>query len=121
MNDTTESVLNPHKTVTFRHYFTVIGMIIALAALFGTDPDVGLIKLPFGADVIAKLSTLPAAVFGVFLLYIGTKALYDYINMGKVVERACQNPTGAGLVTVAVSLSRIAIAIVIIGIIDVFR
>lgn len=120
MDDST-SVLNPQKKWTFRNYFTVIGMIIALLALFGTDPDAGLIKLPFGADVIAKLSTLPAAVFGVFLLYVGTKALYDYINMGKVVEKACEDPKGAGLVAVAVALSRIAVAIVIIGIIDVFR
>lgn len=99
----------------FSNYFMVVGTLIALAALFGTDPDAGLVQLAFGADVVAKLSSLPATVFGVAMLWLSGKALHDYLNMKQVAEKAMETSQGAGLLYLAVALSRIAVAIVIVG------
>lgn len=111
-----------YKThISFRHYFAFFGTLIALVALFGSSPGAGLINVPFGADVIAKLSTLPASVFAVFFLHIGIWALYDYLNLKKVAEKAAESSNGAGLLMIAVSLSRLALAVAVIGIVSIFQ
>lgn len=108
-----------HK-LKFRHYSTVIGLIIAIVALFGTDPGAGLIHVPFGAEVLSKLSGLPAATFGVTLIYLGTKTLLDYFDMGKLHDRAYETPQGAGLALIAAAITRLAVALVIIGMVSIF-
>ena len=106
---------------TFSDYFIVVGTIVALAVLFGTDPAAGLIQLAFGADVVARLSTLPTMVFGVGMLWLSTRALHDYLDMKKLAEKASETAQGAALVHVSVSISRVALAIVFIGLIGYFR
>lgn len=98
----------------------MIGLIVALVALFGTSPGAGLINVPFGAEVISKLSSLPAMVFAVLGIWIGSRALYDYIDLGKVVEKACETPEGAAQVFIGVNIGRIALALFAMGIISVF-
>lgn len=98
----------------------VIGTLIALAVVFGTDPDAGIIQLTFGADVMRKLSAVPASIFGVGVLWISTKALYDYLNPEQLTKKASETPEGAGLALIGLGLGRIAIAIVVVGLIFVF-
>lgn len=111
----------PAKRISFHHYVYLFGTIIALLALFGTDPDAGIVQLVFGADVVAKLSAIPAAIWGIFILWLGAKTLFDYLNVREVATKACESPNGAGLVLVARSITHIAIAIVACGLIDLFR
>lgn len=106
--------------LSFRHYFTVLGTLIALIALFVTAPGVNIINVPFGAEVISKLSSLPAMVFAVLGIWLGSRALYDYIDLGKVVEKACETPEGAAQVFIGVNIGRIALALFAMGIISVF-
>lgn len=99
----------------FSDYFLIIGLIVATVVLFGTDPDAGLIQLTFGAGVVAKLSSLPATIFGVAALWISRRALFDYLNLKELAEKAKESPTGAGLVTLSVALTCIALSVVIVG------
>lgn len=113
-------MMNILSKIKFRHYSTVIGILVALAALFGTAPGAGLIHVSFGAEVISKLSGLPAAAFGVALIYLGTKTLLDYFDMGKLYDRAMENPQGAGLALIAAAVTRLSVALVIIGMVSIF-
>lgn len=104
----------------FRYIFTIGGTLIALLTLFGTAPGANIITLPFGSDVLAKLSGLPAAAFGVALIYLGTRALLDYLDLEKITAKACEDPQGAGLVTIAVAITRIAVALSVMGMVSIF-
>lgn len=104
----------------FRHIFTIGGTLVALLTLFGTAPGAGLISIPFGSDVLAKLSGLPAAAFGVALIYLGSRALLDYLDLEKITSKACENPQGAGLVAIAVAITRVAVALVVMGMVSIF-
>lgn len=104
----------------FHHKFAIIGTIIALIALFSTSTGAGIFQLPFGADVIDKLSSLPAMVFAVLGIWLGSKALYDYVKLDKVAEKACETPQGAGLVFIGVNIGRVALALLIMGMIATF-
>ncbi len=106
--------------LSFRHYFTVLGTLIALVALFGTAPGVNLINVTFGAEVISKLSSLPAIVFAVLSLWIGSKALFDYIDMQALVDKASENPQGAAMIFIGVNIGRIALALLAMGMISLF-
>lgn len=105
----------------FSDYFLIIGLAVALAVLFGTDPDAGLIQLSFGADVVSKLSAIPASIFGVAALWISSRALYDYLDKKELAKKAAETPQGAGLVMIAVALTQIALAIIIVSLIGIFR
>lgn len=104
----------------FSTKFTFIGSIIALLVLFGTAPGADLIDVAFGADVIAKLSSLPAMVFAVLGIWLGSKALYDYIKLDEVVKKACETPEGAAQVFIGVNIGRIALALLAMGMISTF-
>ena len=108
------------KELKFRHKFTIVGIIIALFALFGTEPGIDFINLPFGADVLAKLSGLPAAVFGVTILYVGIKGLFDFVDRGKIYEKAIETPLGAGLAMLSISVAMVAIALITMGMLSIF-
>lgn len=99
----------------FSSKFAIFGTIIALLSLFGTAPGLNLIEVAFGAEVIAKLSSLPAMVFAVLGIWVGTKALYDYIKLDEVVKKACETPEGAGYVFIGVNIGRIALALLAMG------
>lgn len=104
----------------FRHYFTILGTLIALVVLFSTAPGAGLIQVTFGAEVISKLSSLPAMVFAVLGIWLGSKALYDYIKLDDIVDKACETPQGAGMVFIGVNIGRIALALLAMGMISTF-
>lgn len=106
---------------TFSSYYIVIGLLVALAVVFGTDPDAGLIQLTFGADVVSKLSAIPASIFGVAALWISSRALYDYLDKKDLAKKAAETSQGAGMVMIAVALTQIALAIIIVNLIGIFR
>lgn len=108
------------KKLTFRHYFMVFGTLIALLSLFGTAPGLGLLSLTFGADVLAKLSSLPAFVFGVGIIFISLKALFDYSNGKAMYEKAMETSIGAGLAMVAKALTAVAVALATMALIATF-
>ncbi len=104
----------------FRTVFIILGSFLALVFLLGTSPEAGLIKLPFGAEVIAKLPGLAAGVFGVGILYFSRKALFDYIDMGELAKKAVESPVGAGLVFVGICLTMVAIALIVMAMVATF-
>lgn len=106
--------------VKFSTWFAIAGTIVALLALFSTSSGAGVFSVPFGADVIAKLSSLPAMVFAVLAIWLGSKALYDYISLEALIKKASETSQGAGLVFIGVNIGRIALALLAMGMLSVF-
>lgn len=100
----------------FRHIYMVLGSLLVIALWLLTDPDSGLIQsLPIGGSTVATLVILLKSVLYVALLHISRKALFDYLDMGKIFEVALRSPEGAGKAAISVSLATIAIAIVMLA------
>lgn len=97
----------------FRYIAFIGGGLVALLAHILTDPDLNVINLPFGAVVVSRLTAVLASAWGVLILYIGTKSIFDWLDMGKITDKAMETPEGAGYVFIGVAISRMAIAIVI--------
>lgn len=96
-------------------FFTVI-IPLVLFSLYGSDPDVGIIKhLPFGTNLTNTLLILIPVFLYFAVLHIGRKILYDYINLGAVYEKAMENPIGAGLIAIAMGITTLALAVVILA------
>lgn len=104
----------------FRYYFAVLGLLVAFTSLFATAPGANLIQVAFGAEVISKLSSLPAMVFAVLAIWVGSKALYDYIDLEKIISKATETPEGAAQVFIGVNIGRVALALLIMGMIATF-
>lgn len=96
-------------------YLSVIA-ILGLVLLGATSPNMGLISLSYGADAVYRISQIFIGLLGIAVLHLGRKALQDYLDLSKAVEKAMENPVGAGLVCVSVSLTMIAIAWIFTGI-----
>lgn len=100
----------------FRYYFIVVGSLLAILALFITDPESRLVTaLPFGAAVIPKLIGLTSAIIVIGLLHYARRALLDYIDLSALFAKAAETPQGAGLAVIAVGLVFVAIAIAILA------
>jgi hypothetical protein len=108
------------KKIKFHQYFYILGTILAFGSLFLTSPGSGFIQVPFGAEVISKLSSLPAMVFAVFAIWIGTRTLFEYIDSSKLVEKASETSQGAALVFLGIQIGRVAIALLTMGMIATF-
>lgn len=106
---------------TFSDYFLVIGIIVASMVLFATDPGAGLIQLTFGADIVSKMSAIPATIYGVAALWISRKALFDYLNLKQLATRANESSIGAAILHLSVAVTTVALALTIIGLIGYFK
>ena len=96
-------------------FFTVI-IPLVLFSLYGSDPDVGIIKhLPFGTNLTNTLLILIPVFLYFAVLHIGRKILYDYVNLGEVYAKAMENPIGAGLIAIAMGITTLALAVVILA------
>ena len=90
----------------FRNLFMIGGSLIIMIYLYISDPNGGDLTLPF----LAKLAT---PVIAVFFAHWARKALFDYLDMGELLERARSSATGAGL-------AFLGICIVIFGLLGLF-
>lgn len=78
------------KKPRFRNVFMVGGSIIILAYLLYSDPSEGSLTLTF----LAQLAT---PVIAVLFAHLARKALFDYLDMGTLYEKAKESATGSGL------------------------
>jgi len=90
----------------FRNLFMIGGSLIIMIYLYISDPNGGDLTLPF----LAKLAT---PVIAVFFAHWARKALFDYLDMGELLEKARSSATGAGL-------AFLGLCIVIFGLLGLF-
>ena len=96
----------------FRHKYMILGSFLVTLLWVLTDPSLGMIKeLPIGASTLATLMILLKSVLYVGMLHISRLALFDYLNMSTVFSKAMTSAEGAGMVTIAISISMLAISI----------
>lgn len=96
-------------------FFAVI-IPLVMFGLYGSDPDVGLLKdIPLGGNLTNTLLILIPVFLYYAVLHIGRKMLHDYVNLGDVYRKAMEHPIGAGLVFIAIAIITVALAIVILA------
>lgn len=90
-----------------RNIFMVGGTIAIIAYLLTTDPNnsTGL--------TLTFLAQLATPVIAVWFAHLARKALFDYLDMGELWEKAKESATGSGLVF-------LGICIVIFGLLGLF-
>lgn len=89
-----------------RNYFLVGGSILVLLFSYFSDPN-------GGALTAAWLGNLVMPVVAVWFSYLTRIALFDYLDMEEVYEKAKENATGAGL-------TFIGVCIVVFGLLGLF-
>lgn len=85
-----------------RNYFLVGGSFLVLAFQFFTDPNGGALTTQWLASSVTP-------VLAVWFAYLARIALFDYLDMEELMERAKQSATGAGLTFVGVCLIMFAL------------
>lgn len=73
------------------------GSILAIAYSYISDPNGGSLTATFLGDL-----TLP--IIAVLFAFLARKALFDYIDMGKLYEKAKESTVGAGIVFLGICL-----------------
>lgn len=104
------------KTIRPRQAYLILGSFIVLLLWVISDPDFRLIEnLPFGAGTVAMILYSFKSIILCAILHISRKFLFDYpeADFQKLGSIAKNEPMGAGLYAIAISLSTIAFAIVI--------
>lgn len=100
----------------FRHIYMGLGSLLVILLWLLTDPDSGIIQsLPIGGSTIATLVILLKGILYVALLHLSRKALFDYLDMGKLFEVATRSPEGAGKGIIGIAIAMVAIAIVMLA------
>lgn len=100
--------------IRFRHIFFGLGSVTVLALYMATDPDAGIIQnLPVGAGTLAMMVILLKAILYVVLLHYSRKAIFDYINLRTLILQTKEDPVGAGLSVIGISIFVLAVSIVI--------
>lgn len=79
----------------FRYKFIGGGSLLAVLALLVSDPDGGVMTAIFGVGLISTL-------LAVLLAHWSRKALFDYLDMKKLADKATESPDGAGRVFLGV-------------------
>lgn len=96
-------------------FFLVIIPLVMLA-IYGTDPDTGLIKnLPIGTNLSNTLLILIPVFLYYAVLYLGRKILFDFINLGELYSKAKEDPVASALIFVGVAITSLALAVVILA------
>jgi hypothetical protein len=92
----------------------IAGSFLVLAIWLLTDPDLGILnQMSFGASTLATIVLTLKVVLYVAILHISRKALFDYIDMERVFQKAITTANGSGYVAIAVSIICLAISILI--------
>ena len=96
-------------------FFLVIIPLVMLA-IYGTDPDTGLIKnLPIGTNLSNTLLILIPVFLYYAVLYLGRKILFDFINLGELYIKAKEDPVASALIFIGVAITSLALAVVILA------
>ena len=104
------------KEMRFRHVYMGLGSLFVILAWVLTDPDIGYIdELPVGSSTIATLIILLKSILYVGVLHVSRKALFDYLDLGTVIQKAMTTSTGSGYVAIAIGLAMIAISITMLA------
>lgn len=90
----------------FRHKFITLGSLLVVLALLLTDPSQG---VSTGLLLLGVVTPLVAVLFA----HLGRKALFDYLDLETLANRAKDSSQGAGLVFLGV-------CIVIFGLLSLF-
>lgn len=94
----------------------LLGGLITLAVLFLSDPDSAIVtNLPFGGSTIVGLISLMKICLYVGMLHLARKALFDYLDLEVVINKAKESSQGAGLLMIGMGLMYLSIAIVSIA------
>lgn len=100
----------------FRHIYMIIGGTLVTLLWLLSDPDTGILNaLPIGASTIAMLLILLKTVLYVAMLHVSRRALIDYIDFKIYFIKALDEPTGAGLAIVGISIIMLSIALLMIA------
>ena len=111
-----EEVVKKAYLMRFRYWYMIIGGILVTLLLLLSDPDLGIIAgLPFGGHTVATFVFLSKTVLYAAILHITRKGLTDYLDLEAIAKKAVENPVGAGLLSVAVSVIMLSIAILILA------
>jgi hypothetical protein len=89
-----------------RNYWLAGGSFLVLLFTYLTDPN-------GGALTVAWLQQLSMPVVAVWFAYLARKALFDYIDMGELLDKAKQSTVGA-------AISFLAICLVFFGLLGLF-
>lgn len=101
------------NALSFSTKFIVGGSILSIFMLFATSSAWGANLLNFGALDLLRLMALFMTVMFIGVLHVCRKALFDYINMGKLYEEALKGNIAASVVFGGVCIAMLAIAVVI--------
>ena len=97
----------------FRDIYMLVGGLLVLLVMLGTDPDTGWVhSLPFGASTVATLVILLQCILYVGLLHYSRKALFDYLDFKEIADRAMKTSQGSGYLAMAIAIAMLAIALV---------
>lgn len=73
------------------------GSILAIGYSYLSDPNGGSLTAAFLGDL-----TLP--IIAVLFAFLARKALFDYVDMGKLYEKAKESTVGAGLIFIGICI-----------------
>jgi hypothetical protein len=91
------------------------GSLTVLLALALVDPSLGFIQNTKFAGVISIIMTLATSILYITLLHIARKALFDYLDFGKIAIEALKSPEGSGMTLIAVAIAMLSISLVILA------
>ncbi len=94
--------------IRFRNLFLILGSALVLAALFFTDPDKGL-------STAMLLQALVVPVLAVGIAHLARKALFDYLDLGETIRKACETSEGSSRVVLAICIVLAALLVLFGG------
>jgi hypothetical protein len=100
----------------YRNIFFILGLSLVATLWLLTDPDNGWIQnIPFGAGLLALITTIITALVGIVFLYLIRRGMHDYpiADFEKLGIKASKEPIGAGLFAIAISIMVLAYSIII--------
>lgn len=109
------NIIDVFRKMRFRFVYMVLFTIVALLALFLSDPDLGLIQgLSYGAGFIATCVVLTKVIIYVATLHVSRRALVDYLDLQKYFEKALEEPMAAAVALVSVAIMMLCITLIIL-------
>lgn len=100
----------------FRSLFVGLGSLLVLLVVFFSDPTVGLIsQLPIGSGTVGVIVNILISLWYVCLLHVCRKGLFDYIDLEVFFKKSMETAEGSGMALIAVAVSMVSIAMVIIA------
>lgn len=104
------------QELSYKKVFFGLGTVLTLLVLLLGDPSSGLIQnIPFGVKTIELLISLALSVLYIGMLYVGVKAILDFVDLEALYKKAMLSSEASGYAMIAAGLMSIAVAIVILA------